>query len=108
MRLKLEETFEAWIDQLYYTQNELLGLKVKQSTIKAFANHLNLFYVENIVEGGNACHMNAKTLQTAYKMYFSKNDLIDYISSVLNTDLFDFSYHVVQYPNRDIFLNIID
>ena len=106
MRIKLSDIFIPVPDKLCYTKQELLVLEINNGFIDEIAKQLDLTYLKNDDREGNLCFVNNKQLRPAFKMFFSKPDVIDYLNFVLKADDFDIKIDEVPFPGiAEFFMN---
>ncbi len=103
MNSKLFDIFIPLRDKFHFSKQELLSLVIYDTFIKQIAKQLDLTYMENDSEGNNLCFADSEQLRPAYRMFFSKSDLIDYLSFALKADEFDIRTDEVLFPKREVF-----
>jgi len=98
MELKLSDIFVPYSDQLHYSKQKLLMLEVRENFISEVAKRLDLTYLENEGKEDNLCFANNEQLRPAFKIFFSKTDVVDYIKRKLQEKDFDISIEEVSFP----------
>ena len=103
MMIKLNDIFVFPSGKSHCTRPELFALSIKKDFIEKIAKRLELSYLEEGSAEANVCFANEKELRPAFKQYFSKADLINYLSGVLPGDSFDIDSCEMPFPNLTTF-----
>ena len=103
MMIKLSDIFVFPSGKSHCTRPELFARPIKKDFIEKIEKRLELSYLEKGSGEANVCFANEKQLRPAFKQYFSKADLIHYLSAVLPEDSFDIDSDEVPFPDINNF-----
>ncbi len=103
MSSKLSDIFVPEVGKFHYSKRELLSLELHEKFIGEIAKHLDISYMKNGSKENNFCFVDHEHLRPAYKMFFAKSDIMDYLRFALNADEFDIRTAVVPFPEREVF-----
>jgi hypothetical protein len=98
MNIKLSDIFILKSDKSDYSKKELLALELKKDFINKIAKRLDLIYLENSEKEGNLCFMNNEQLRPEFKVFFSKSDIIGYLSFTLKATNFGIKTDKIPFP----------
>ena len=102
MSSKLSDIFVTEAGKFHYSKRELLSLELQENFIGEIAKHLDISYKKNGSKENNLCFVDHEQLRPAYKMFFTRSDIMDYLKYALNAEEFDIRTDEVPFPEREV------
>lgn len=98
MNISLRLVFENFDGNIDFTSEVFKRLKPSNKFLKLMREKLGLLYFPGTENANDHCFQSLHEIQSEYKFFFTRRDLINYISKNLKHENIDSDFGYVKFP----------